>query len=84
MKLTVFTYSEVCLINYFQLEVPVFWDCLLAVILLFEQILDFAGHTQNPKAQQEVTSVLTICDILKKKITIRQQQCLFMACIEKQ
>lgn len=52
MKLTVFTYSEVCLINYFHLEVS-FWDCLLAVILLFEQILDFAGHTQNPKAQQE-------------------------------
>lgn len=37
MKLTVFTYSEVCLINYFHLEV-FFWDCILAVIPLFEQI----------------------------------------------
>lgn len=37
VKLTVFTYSEVCLINYFHLEV-FFWDCVLAVIPLFEQI----------------------------------------------
>lgn len=41
VKLTVFTYSEVCLINYFHLEV-FFWDCILALVLLFEQILHFA------------------------------------------
>jgi len=52
VKLTVFTYSEVCLINYFHLEV-FFWDCILAVILLFEQILHFAGHEQKYKAHQK-------------------------------
>lgn len=48
VKLTVFTYSEVCLINYFHLEV-FFWDCILAVILSFEQILHFAGHADKLK-----------------------------------
>lgn len=48
VKLTVFTYAEVCLINYFHLEV-FFWDCILAVILLFEQILHFAGHAEKHK-----------------------------------
>lgn len=86
MKLTVFTYSEVCLINCFHLEV-FFWDYLLAAILLFEQILDFAGDTQNPKAHQEELLLFWLyvtCQKEKKPTLNRQQRCLFMACIERQ
>lgn len=48
VKLTVFTYSEVCLIIYFHLEV-FFWDHILAIILLSEQILHFTGHAGKHK-----------------------------------
>lgn len=61
MKLTVFTYSEIYLINYFNLEV-VAWDYILAVILLF-------GQCRKAQAHQKLcgTSILTMPDILKEK-----------------
>lgn len=48
VKLTVFTYSEIYLINYFHLEMVV-WDYILAVILLFGQIVHFTGHAGKHK-----------------------------------
>lgn len=68
MKLTVFTYSEIYLINYFHLEV-VIWDYILVVILLFWKIVHFTGHAGKHKLIRKLmsASILTMHDILKEK-----------------
>lgn len=73
MKLTVFTYSEICLINYFHLEVVV-GDSILAVILLFGQTVHFTGHAGKHKLIRKLinTSILTMHDILNAKNPIEQ------------
>lgn len=81
VKWTVFTHSEVSLINYFHLEV-FFWDCVLVAILLFGQILHFVGHAEKTQSLLEgVPAILAMQDILKenKNELNRLKNCLFIA-----
>lgn len=68
VKLTVFTYSEIYLINYFHLEM-VAWDYILAIILPFGQLWATSEVIQESTSSSEIWSVLPfwLCMTYEKK-----------------